>query len=227
MKKYALSVVALALAVSFYLSQQPANTESEPRFESASGPYASRATAFAVSRPLREMASEQDSGPVAAPRDLRVRNIGAGNDLFGTTGFRQDADGSMAQLGTTPMPPPTVSVPGIANLDNGMIYQLLFLPADMNGDVGPNHYVQIVNSLFRVYDKNGEPMSSLLKISSLFESLGTVCATRNDGLAVVLYDPLADRWLISQTCTAFPPFRQMVAISKTGDPMGQIGRAHV
>ena len=117
------------------------------------------------------------------------------------------------------MPGPLVSVDGLADLDNAIVYALLILPPDMNGDVGPNHYVQVVNSLIRVYDKSGQPMSPPIKISKLFEPLGTVCSTRNDGLAVVLYDPLADRWIISQTCTAFPPFRQMFAISKTGDPL--------
>ena len=47
---------------------------------------------------------------------------------------------------------------GLQNLDNGLIYQLFIMPADMNGDVGPNHYVQFVNSLIRVYDKTGQPM---------------------------------------------------------------------
>ncbi len=80
--------------------------------------------------------------------------------------------------------------------------------------------MQIVNSLFRVYDKNGVPMTSPTPIRTLFAPLNTVCSTRNDGLPVVLYDPLADRWLISQYCQAFPPFRQMIAVSKTGDPAG-------
>ncbi len=57
-------------------------------------------------------------------------------------------------------------------------------------------------------------------MSSLFAPLGTACSTHNDGEATVVYDPLADRWLLSQYCTNFPPFRQMIAVSKTGDPTG-------
>jgi hypothetical protein len=31
-------------------------------------------------------------------------------------------------------------------------------PPDTNGDVGPNHYVQIVNTVFSVYSKTGEAL---------------------------------------------------------------------
>ena len=38
---------------------------------------------------------------------------------------------------------------------------------------------------------------------------------------MVLYDPLADRWLLSQFCTvATPNNHELVAISRTGDPTG-------
>ena len=90
----------------------------------------------------------------------------------------------------------------------------------MSGDVGPNHYVQAANALLRVFDKNGVPLTPPFRISTVFQSLGTVCSMRNDGLPIVLYDPLADRWLVSQVCSAFPPFRQMVAVSATADPTG-------
>ena len=123
-------------------------------------------------------------------------------------------------FGITPMPSPTLSFDGVQNLDNGAIYGLLFLPADMTGDVGPNHYVQAVNALLRVFDKSGNALSPPFRISTIFESLGTACSTRNDGLPNVLYDALADRWLITQICSNFPPFRQMVAVSQTGDPLG-------
>ncbi|HKX82902.1 MAG TPA: hypothetical protein VJL58_01670, partial [Pyrinomonadaceae bacterium] len=157
--------------------------------------------------------------PATAPFPLRQffdedRRIG------GTT-IGGDGDGQLADFSREPMPLPSLSFDGIANLDNGLIHNFLILPADMNGDIGPRHYVQIVNSLIRVFDADtGIPLSPPFKISDIFTSLGTVCSTRNDGLATVLYDAFADRWLISQTCTAFPPFRQMVAVSKTGDPLG-------
>lgn len=220
MKKYALPLVILTLTVSFFLSQRPISSKSESGFETVSRPQSGRAVAFGVSQPVGEIA-EPRIHIRANPKDISVRELGADGTLFSRVTRPRDADRSLAEFGSAPMPAPSLSFPGLSNYDNAMIYSLLIIPSDMNGDVGPKHYVQIVNSLFRVFNKNGQQMSPPLKISSLFESLGTVCSARNDGLAVVLYDPLADRWIISQTCTAFPPFREMVAISRTGDPLGQ------
>ncbi|PYS99330.1 MAG: hypothetical protein DMF63_11970 [Acidobacteria bacterium] len=216
MKKYVLSAAALSLVVIFFLLQQRAETRVESRFERPGTPQSARAIAFAESAPLRGAA-----GAVShqLSEKLPVRALGIESILSGGAQSRHDADGSLAQFGSTPMPPPINSFDGLSDLDNAFTHALLIIPPDMNGDVGPNHYVQIVNSLIRIYDKSGQTLSPPIKISKLFESLGTVCATRNDGLAVVLYDPLADRWIISQTCTAFPPFRQMLAVSKTGDPL--------
>ena len=113
------------------------------------------------------------------------------------------------------------SFDGLSNEDNTVIYSLLFAPADQIGAVGPNDYVQTVNSLFRVYDKSGVPRTPPLKLSTLFSALGTTCAPRNDGLPNVVYDQFADRWVISQVCSAHPPFRQMIAVSVSGDPAGR------
>jgi hypothetical protein len=119
------------------------------------------------------------------------------------------------------MPTPLVSFDGLSNYDNIDAYGAVIIPPDMTGDVGPNHYVQAVNALVRIYNKVGTPLTPPFKMSQLFASLGTPCSARNDGEATVVYDQLADRWLLSQYCTLFPPFRQMIAISKTGDPTGE------
>ena len=118
------------------------------------------------------------------------------------------------------MPATSLSFDGLSNYDNIAAYGAVILPPDMIGDVGPNHYVQAVNALMRIFDKNGAALTPPFRMSQLFAPLGTVCSARDDGEAVVLYDPLADRWLLSQYCNAFPPFRQMIAVSKTGDPTG-------
>jgi len=33
------------------------------------------------------------------------------------------------------------------------------LPPDTDGDVGPNHYVQSVNSSIKIFDKSGNPLN--------------------------------------------------------------------
>ncbi len=219
MKKYLLFVLTLTIAVCFFLSRQTAETKSQIETGRPGAAQAARAVAFAVSQEARSFADQHERP--SSGTSIPVREVGAVHDLTGTTTGSHDVDRALAIFGGTPMPEPALSFPGLSNIDNAQIHSLLIIPPDMNGDVGPNHYFQVVNSLLRVFDKSGQPMSQPFKISSLFASLGTVCSTRNDGLAIVLYDPLADRWLVSQTCTAFPPFRQMLAVSKTGDPLGQ------
>ena len=220
MKKYVLPVLILALVVSFLFSRYSTESKSEAVGVQISPPQFGRPVAAAVSEQLRNLPAAKPIEP-SELRNVPVREIGGPAEIRNSPEGHHDADASIAQLGGSPMPTPSISVDGLANINNAQVYTLLIIPPDMNGDVGPNHYFQVVNSLLRVFDKTGTPVSPPFKLSSLFEPLGTVCSTRNDGLAVVLYDPLADRWLISQTCVAFPPFRQMLAVSKTGDPLGQ------
>ena len=94
-----------------------------------------------------------------------------------------------------------------------------FLPPDTVGDVGPNHYVQAVNSAFAIYDRTGgPPLVGPSPINSLWTGFGGPCETENNGDPIVNYDHLADRWLISQF--ALPPnnFHQCFAISQDADP---------
>ncbi|NUM48509.1 MAG: hypothetical protein HUU38_27705, partial [Anaerolineales bacterium] len=88
-------------------------------------------------------------------------------------------------------------------------------PPDTNGDVGPNHYVHAVNATkIAIYDKTGTPLGSPFNLGTLWGS-GT-CAS-NVGDPIVLYDPLADRWLLSQFAD---PSHMCIAISQTPDPTG-------
>ena len=94
-----------------------------------------------------------------------------------------------------------------------------YSPPDPNGDVGPQHYIQAVNASFQIWTKSGVALYGPAPLNTLWSSFGGDCATRNDGDPVVLYDPLADRWLISQF-TAVAPYTECVAVSATADPLG-------
>ncbi|HEX9670782.1 MAG TPA: proprotein convertase P-domain-containing protein [Thermoanaerobaculia bacterium] len=121
----------------------------------------------------------------------------------------------------TTLAPPLATFDGISNSDNFTAFGFRVSPPDTDGDVGPDHYVQIVNLMFRVFDKAGAPLTAALKVSSIFAPLGAPCGPRDDGDPIALYDPLADRWLVSQFCTVADPFNhQVIAISQTPDPAG-------
>ncbi|MBI2834916.1 MAG: carboxypeptidase regulatory-like domain-containing protein, partial [Acidobacteria bacterium] len=121
------------------------------------------------------------------------------------------------------MPAPMLSFEGISSQDNIRIFPNGIVPPDTNGDIGPNHYVQAVNVQFQVFDRHGTPVTSARRISTLFTGIGGPCATFDHGDPIVLYDPMADRWLISQFYIAKypdPPYAQCVAVSRTSDPTG-------
>ena len=83
--------------------------------------------------------------------------------------------------------------------------------------------METVNNLVRVYDKNGVPRGPAFRQSSLFAGLNTLAATVDRGDPIVLYDRIANRWVITQfafTGQTTPPYHEAIAVSKTGDPTG-------
>ena len=117
------------------------------------------------------------------------------------------------------IPVPEHTFEGLNNDDNQATVGSRPTPPDTNGDIGPNHYVQSVNLIFAVYDRQGNRLLGPLPNNALWAGFGGDCQTRNNGDPIVLYDHMADRWLLSQFTTA-SPFHQCIAISQTGDPTG-------
>ena len=119
------------------------------------------------------------------------------------------------------MPGPTATFPGINSVQSGCNC----LPPDTNGDVGPNHYIQTVNTRFKITNKTGTELLAPTTYNSFFSAMGptTPCgASQNRGDPVVFYDHIADRWVVSDF--AFPSFPgvsfyQCVGVSKTSDPV--------
>ncbi|MDQ5837959.1 MAG: exo-alpha-sialidase, partial [Acidobacteriota bacterium] len=98
------------------------------------------------------------------------------------------------------------------------------IPPDPVGAVGPNHYVEMVNSSFAVYSKSGTKLSGPTDINSLFQGLpaNAACRLYNDGDPVVVYDQLADRWVLTQFAVngGSGPYDECVAVSSSSDPTG-------
>ncbi len=130
--------------------------------------------------------------------------------------------GKTSDLAPQVMPTPTVSFEAISLTDTTALPGQGFLPPDTVGEIGPNHYVQMVNSAFRIYSRTGTPLIPLTSIGALFSTLPGPCAGSEDGDPIVMYDQMADRWLLSEFCVgvANPNNHQLIAISQTGDPTG-------
>ena len=114
----------------------------------------------------------------------------------------------------------TLAAPTAGASFDGIDNILGVAPPDTNGDVGPNHYVQAVNVTMAVYDKEGNTLTEPFAINQLWDGFGGKCETNNDGDPIILYDEMADRWLISQFALGGTDNHECIAISTTGDPTG-------
>jgi hypothetical protein len=97
-------------------------------------------------------------------------------------------------------------------------------PPDPNGAVGPNHFVEVVNESFAIFNKSGTPVYGPVRTNTVWSGFGGGCQSNDDGDATVEYDRLADRWIISQFSVSTTPFLQCVAVSTSGNPSGSYYR---
>ena len=99
-----------------------------------------------------------------------------------------------------------------------------YVPPDVSAAVGPDHYVEMVNSAMSIHKKNdvGSKLLGPIDINVIWNGFGGRCESENSGDPIVRYDRLADRWLISQF--ALPDnesdtdYYQCIAVSKGPNP---------
>ena len=163
---------------------------------------------FDISPALRDMVPAAPPGPNSL-RENEDRDIVPRNFRFA---FEPDPV-VQSTLGGMEIPPPIVSFDGQPNNFGGA-------PPDPNGDVGPNHVVAMANLSFQIWNKTGTSLFGPVANNTLWSGFGTSCETSNSGDPVVLYDQLADRWLLSQFTASGAPFLNCVAISTSPDPTG-------
>jgi len=98
-------------------------------------------------------------------------------------------------------------------------------PPDTNGAVGKTQYVEMVNQGLQVFDKRtGTTLLDAIPIESIWRGFGGPCSIHGEGDPIVVYDRLADRWVISQFATrlgAKEPQDECIAVSQTGDATGE------
>src|SRR5437868_12274547 len=161
---------------------------------------------FDISPPLRSMQP-------LLPKDCALReNEEQGPIPLGPVGPVLPDKAVQRVPGKIAIPGPIISFDGNSNLCGCS-------PPDPNGAVGPNHVVTMANLHFQIFNKSGTSLFGPAANNTLWSGFGGGCQTSNSGDPVVLYDQLADRWLLSQF-TASAPYLQCVALSQTNDPTG-------
>lgn len=84
------------------------------------------------------------------------------------------------------------------------------MPTDPALAVSENHVFMVFNTGFRIYDKEGNPLTAQLSPASIFGSVGCCDLT-------VSYDNAADRWIVSMLYTGGGGAK--LAISSSGNPL--------
>lgn len=116
----------------------------------------------------------------------------------------------------TAMPSASVQFDGISLATSGCGC----MPPDTNAEVGSHHVVEMVNVALQVFDKSGTSLFGPVAINSIWSGFGGACQNENAGDPVVVFDQLADRWVISQFTDQSAPFFECIAVSQTNDPTG-------
>ena len=118
-----------------------------------------------------------------------------------------------------PMPTPAVTFNALNFTSNGAGH-----PPDTVGDVGPNHFVQAVNTSIGIYNKVTGAAFATFTFNSLWSGAGTgtPCDTSHNGDPTVIYDPQNDRFIVadfSWTDIVNGPYYECIAVSKTSNPV--------
>jgi hypothetical protein len=163
-------------------------------------------SAFDESPPLSQMFIAPGPGKLRPNEDREVAPI--------TMQFVPEVDPVVQSSALqADIPGPVVSFDAQSNISG-------VSPPDPNGDVGPNHIVTMSNLHFQIFNKTGTSVFGPAATNTLWAGFGGPCQTENAGDPVVLYDPISNRWMLSQFTSAGPSYFFCVAISTTPDPTG-------
>lgn len=108
-------------------------------------------------------------------------------------------------------------------------FSVQYAPPDTSMDVSATQIVEAVNVSFAIWDKSGARLYGPARVNALWSGFGGLCETTNDGDPTVVFDRLAERWIISQFAISGAngstvPYLQCVAVSKTADATGAYWR---
>ena len=176
----------------------------EPQRQEQAKPRVSTVAAFDRTIPLRELprVAPRRTGTVAAERGAVPRD----------TGFTGDAAvQTVAAAGDAPRL--IQSFEGVPNIQQ-------VSPPDPVGDVGPNHYVEMVNLSFAVYNKFGTKLFGPADLGTLWQGFAIPHCSDSSGDPIVLHDQFADRWILTQFTALGPNYWNCIAVSQTSDPLG-------
>jgi len=130
---------------------------------------------------------------------------------------------SITPQANAPAPPPANVFEGLDRLNWGA-----GSPPDTNGDVGPNYFIQTVNTSVGIFRKTDGFMEAGFTFNTFMSqgNFGNLCDTDNFGDPVVVYDTFEDRWIITDFAfkldgnnDVLAPAYQCIAASQGSNPL--------
>jgi len=178
-------------------------------------PKVSKSIFYGKSKPIREM--DVVLPGIHSEEQRIIKNFMSTDEKLNVPSKRSDRDklSIQKQQGPKRGKGPLLNFEGIDNVNGGY-------PADPNGDVSENYYMQSVNNSFAVWDKSGNLLYGPVDNKSLWVSLPGPWHSIYWSDPIFKYDYLADRWVISSMSFNFNQelYYEMVAVSESNDPLG-------
>jgi hypothetical protein len=94
---------------------------------------------------------------------------------------------------------------------------------DTNGAVGTAQFVEITNFDYAVYDKTGKNLLPPTNTNTIFSGFGGRCENTDPGDPVVIWDKLADRWVLTYFNYG-GNYALCIAVSTSSDATGTYNR---
>ena len=212
------ALMAAALTFAALVASASGSASELTTTASVSTPVVGTAVAFDTTPPLNTLKPVKPKGGVPA-------NIGESGDTF-VEQRPHRKDGALQEVvPAAAMPAPQRTFEGPSNEDNFRVFGFRVNPPDPVGDVGPKHYVAMTNLTFAVYSKQGRTLFGPADTGALWQGFPVEDCTDPSGDPIVVYDEIADRWILTQFTTRGlvdknQPFFNCVAVSQTDDPTG-------
>src|SRR5438067_3554534 len=122
--------------------------------------------AFDVSPNLRELAAHRITPPLPEEDQGEIREE-HGPEANESDVYFQDT--AVQNSIPSTIPNTATNFEGVSNQDNFNIFGGRVNPPDPVGDVGPNHYVEMVNLVFGIYDKSGNLLLGPVDTGTLWD----------------------------------------------------------
>jgi alpha-tubulin suppressor-like RCC1 family protein len=198
------SAIALLCVIAALFITWPAAAQAE---EPSPAPDAGPAVHYDTSPPLSSMSPSGTQGTAAPARETPPLPAES-SDTYAPNTSGMSFSSSLA--------PST-----IANFDGIPENACECVPPDPAGAAGPTQFVETANTDFAVYSKTGTAVLGPEPTNTLWSGFGGSCETQNDGDATVLYDTLAQRWVVEQFAIDAKPNLECIAVSETSDATGK------